>query len=187
MLAEFTRLKLEETAVRLKITWSVPRNWFLFVLFSLALLVWLVMLAAMTVYLFRDVIAGGERFTFILSVILLIWLYVWLRFGRILWTRWQYYTAVREIMFIDPERLIIRRPVSILGITDAYDMQHVNPFYYSEKHRCPAFDYGYTHVYFGLSLAQKEAAALVDFLNGRFFPDMDDDEVEDRDGEGDDL
>ena len=174
MLAEFTHLQLEETADRLKITWPVPRNWFLFVLFSLALLVWLVMLVVMAVYLVRDVVAGGERFTFILSAMVLVWLFVWLRFGRILWQRWQYYTAIREIMFIDQERLIVRRPVSILGITDAYDMQHVSPFYYSDKHRCPAFDYGYQHVYFGLSLTQEEAEALAAFLNGRFFPDMDD-------------
>ena len=175
MSSKFQTIQLEETDKRLKILWPLPRNHFLFGLFSLALLVWLIMLVGMTVYLVRDVMLAGERFSFVLSIMLIVWLFIWARFGRVLWTRWQYNTADRELLFINKQQLIIRRPVSILGITDGYDMRYVSPFYYSDKHHCPAFDYGYQHVYFGHSLAQAEAARLVTMLNGRFFPDMDDD------------
>ncbi len=174
MLPEFKTIQFEESDERLKIVWPIPRNWFLFGLFSLALIVWLVMLVGMAIYLARDVMGAGERCTFVFSAMLLIWLFIWFRFGHILWTRWQFYAADREILFIDEERLIIRRPVSILGITDAYDRQHISPFYFHEKHHCPVFDYGYQHVYFGEGLVPDEARTLLTLLNGRFFPDLDD-------------
>ena len=174
MTPEFHTIKLEENPERLKISWPLQRPWLLFVLFSLALVVWLVTLVGMSIFLVRDVIPAGERFTFVFSVMLIIWLLVWLWFGRILSKRWQYVAANREIMFINKTQLIIRRPVSIFGITDAFDMQHVSPFYWSEKTNCPVFDYGHQHVYFGQALPQDEAAALIGLLNGRFFPHGDD-------------
>lgn len=176
MSPEFQTILLEESEGRLKITWPLKRPLFLFILFSLALIIWLVMLVGMSVYLVRDVMLAGERFTFVFSVMLIIWILIWLWFGRVLSARWQYVAANREIMFINKEQLIIRRPVSIFGITDAYDMQHISPFYISEKHNSPTFDYGYQHVYFGQVLSPTEAEALTGFLNGRFFPHWDDDE-----------
>ena len=158
---------------RLKITIPEVRNWLVVGLFSLLLLVWLVGFIWMAIFTFRDVMGAGERFTFAFSVLMLIWLYIWYRLGKVVWARWQYYMANREIIFINQEELILRRPVSILGLTDAYGMSHVTPFYYSEKHHCPAFDYGYQHVYFAHKLPEDEAKQLVDFLNGRFFPDHD--------------
>ena len=175
MKPEFHVIQLEETPERLKISWPLQRPWLLFGLFSLALVVWLVMLVWMSTFLVRDVMLAGERYTFVLAVMLIIWLLVWLWFGRVLSRRWQYVTANREIMFINQTELIIRRPVSIWGITDAYDMAHVSPFYVSEKFNCPVFDYGFQHIYFGQALPQDEAAALIGMLNGRFFPNRDDD------------
>jgi hypothetical protein len=93
-----------------------------------------------------------------------------------LWRQWQYFAADREILFVNQSRLIMRRPVSLLGLTDAFDMAHVSPFYVSEKHHCPAFDYGYQNIYFGRDLPPKAAEQLVLFLNGRFFPHLDDDD-----------
>lgn len=174
MKSEFHIIQLEENPERLKISWPLQRPYLLFTLFSLALVVWLVMLVGMSIYLVRDVMRAGERFTFVFSVMLIIWLLVWLWFGRILSQWWQYAAATREIMFINKTQLIIRRPVSIFGITDAYDMQHVTPFYLSEKHHCPVFDYGHQHIYFGQALPQDEARALIGMLNGRFFPHWDD-------------
>jgi hypothetical protein len=163
----------EQGAERLKIVLPERRNWPVVALFSLLLIVWLVGLVWMFIFTFRDVMGAGERFTFAFSVMMLIWLYIWYRLGRIIWGRWQYYMANREILFINEEELIVRRPVSILGLTDAYGMDHVSPFYYSDKHHCPAFDYGYQHVYFGQKLPEIAAKSLVGFLNGRFFPDYD--------------
>ncbi len=175
MKPEFHIIQLEETPERLKISWPLQRPWLLFGLFTLARIVWLVMLAGMSIYLVRDVAQAGERFTVTFSVMIIVWLLVWIWFGRILSKRWQYVAANREIMFINKKQLILRRPVSIFGITDAYDMQHVSPFYLSEKHNCPVFDYGFQYIYFGRDLPQNEANTLIEMLNGRFFPNWDDD------------
>ncbi len=175
MLFEFKNFQVEEDEERLKIMWPSPHNWFLLGLFSLALSIWLVMLTVMAGYLISDVMLAGERYSFLLSAMLLLWLLIWVQFGRFLWKRWQFYAANREILFIDEERLIIRRPVSVLGITNAYDMQHVSPFYVSDKRSSPVFDYGHQHIYFGDALTEDEARGLVDEVNGRFFPDLDDD------------
>lgn len=174
MTPEFQTIQLEENQERLKIVWPLQRPWLLLGLFTLALIVWAIMLVGMSIYLVRDVVQAGERFTFVFSMMIIIWLLVWIWFGRILGKRWQYVAANREIMFINTKQLILRRPVSILGITDAYDMQHVSPFYLSEKQNCPVFDYGFQHIYFGRNLPQNEAQALIEMLNGRFFPNWDD-------------
>jgi hypothetical protein len=128
------------------------------------------MLAVVVVYLLRGMSSG-----FVLTVLLLIWMGIWFWFGRFLWSRWQYHAANREILFIDEEQVIIRRPVSILGITTSYDLRHVSPFYYSERHNCPAFDYAYYHVYFAHGLPAEAAHELIAQLNGRYFPDEDED------------
>jgi hypothetical protein len=114
---------------------------------------------------------SGRSNSFILTILLLIWLLTWLWLGRILSNRWQYQLANREILFIDDEQLMIRRPVSIFGLTTSYEFAHVSPFYMSDKHKCPAFDYAFAHVYFGQTLEKAEAAKLVDELNLRYFPD----------------
>ena len=169
------RIKFEEAPEWLKIVLPVRRNWILFALFTILLVVWIAMLVMGIVFTVRDVAMSGEPFAFVFTVMLLVLLFILFRFGRVLWGQWQYYTADREILFVNKEQLIVRRPVSILGMTDAYDMRHVSPFYYSEKHHCPTFDYAYQHVYFGRDLEQDEARTLVGYLNERYFPDFDDD------------
>lgn len=165
----------DENPDRLKVMWPVKRNWLGFVIYSLLLLLWLVLLVGGVVYTWQ-IAFSGERFAFVFTVMLLILLYILFRFGAILWRQWQYFAADREILFVNQSRLIVRRPVSLLGLTDAFDMAHVSPFYVSEKHHCPAFDYGYQNIYFGRDLPPEAAAQLVLFLNGRFFPHLDDDD-----------
>lgn len=157
----------EESNERLKVVIPVRFNWWLFGLYTLGLVIWLAMLIAVLVYLLR-----GLSSSFVLTLILILWIIVWFWFGRFLSGRWQYYATKREILFIDGEQLILRRPVSIFGLTDSYDIRHVSPFYFSERHSCPAFDYAFLHVYFGQSLAQKQALELVEHLNQRCFPEM---------------
>lgn len=178
MLEDIGRITLEDQPEWLKVILPIKRNWLLFGLFTVALLVWLVFVIGMLMFLVRDVILVGERFAFSFAVILLIWLAIWLWVGKIVWRRWQYYAAGREIMFINKERLIIRRPVSIWGLTEAFDMEHLRPFYVSKRHHCPAFDYGSQKVYFGISLSDDEAAQLIKTLNSLYFRsyDLDDDE-----------
>ena len=107
----------------------------------------------------------------VLTSLLLAWLLVWLLLGRFIWNRWQYHAATRELLFIETDRLIHRRPVSIFGITTTYDWEYVSPFYFSDRHNCPAYDYAYMHVYFGRSMQRTEAELLVNLLNSRYFPD----------------
>ena len=144
---------VESSDNRLKITIPIKLNWALLALFTVALAVWVGMLITVIIYLI-----GGQSSSFVLTAILLVWMLVWFWFGRFLWRRWQYHAAAREILFIDNEQIVLRRPFSILGITTTYDRNHISPFYYSANHQCPAFDYAYLHVYFGRSL--EEAAAV---------------------------
>lgn len=159
-----TNSKIEESEEKLKVTLPVERNAGIFALFSAALLVWIGMLIVVLTYLI-----SGSSSSIVLTAILIAWVFVWLWFGRFLWNRWQYFAARREIIFVDSEQIIIRRPVSILGQTTSYDRQHVGEFYMSNRHSCPAFDYAYLHVYFGQSLGQKEAESLVAELNTRLY------------------
>ena len=158
---------VEESDLRLKMTLPARVNWLAFGLHSLALVVWLLMLAAVLVYIVR-----GLSSSFVLTAILVLWIAVWLWFGRFLWSRWQYHAANREILFVNDEQFVIRRPVSILGLTTAYDMNHISGLYHSDQHRCPAFDYAYSHVFFGRSLNEEQSNFVVDELNRRYFPNM---------------
>jgi len=156
---------LEEGERRLKVVIPFGIHGLAFGLHSLALLVWLGMLVAVLVYLLR-----GLSSSFVLTAILIIWLLIWLWFGRFLWARWQYNAASREVLFVDEEQIILRRPVSILGLTWSYDMSHVSRVYYSDQHNCLAFDYAYLHVYFGRALSEPQAKELMEELNRRYFP-----------------
>ncbi|MBE2223841.1 MAG: hypothetical protein IAF02_20040, partial [Anaerolineae bacterium] len=140
------------------------------------LVVWVVFVIGMLIFLVRDVVLAGERFAFAFTVILLIWLAIWWWVGRIVWRRWQYYAANREILFINKERLMIRRPVSIWGLTEAFGMEYVRPFYVSKRHHCPTFEYGSQKVYFGINLTDVESIQLVNTLNALYFREYDADD-----------
>jgi len=178
MLEDIGRITLEDQPEWLKIILPIKRNLLLFVLFTVALVVWVVFVIGMLIFLVRDVILVGERFAFAFTIILLIWLAIWLWVGKKVWERWQYYAASREILFINKERLIIRRPVSIWGLTEAFDMEHIRPFYVSKRHGYPTFEYGSQKVYFGIGLLDDETSELVQTLNSLYFRryDLDDDE-----------
>jgi hypothetical protein len=171
MLPIIGTIKFEERTEWLKVILPGQRNWILFALHTVLLATWLITFIWIVGYLWRESGLG-----FVMISLLVLWLLVWLWFGRKLWNMWQYHAADREILFINKAQLIVRRPVSILGPTDTYDMRYVGPFYYSEKHRGPAFDYAFQHVYFGHNLSESEAKALTLALNQRFFPDADDNE-----------
>jgi hypothetical protein len=161
----------EESERHFKVVIPVRFNWPLFILYSLALMVWLAMMIAVLIYLFR-----GLSSSFVLTILLIIWILVWLWFGRFLSGRWQYQAANREILFFDEKQLILRRPVSIFGLTTSYDIRHVSPIYFTEKHSCLAFDYAFLHVYFGHSLERYQAEEVIGILNSRYFPQPGDDD-----------
>lgn len=175
MLPKIQNVEFEESGDRLKVTLPVRRQWIWFSLFTILLLLWLAGLIWGVIFTIKDIAFSGERYAFVFTVMLLVWLYLWYRLGKVLWRLWQYYAAGREILYIDKEQLIIRRPVSILGITDAYDTEYVSPLYFSSKHECAGFDYGNQRVYFGRDLAFKPAQELVQTLNERYFSYVDED------------
>jgi signal transduction histidine kinase len=162
---------LEENRDRLKIVLPVRRQWVYLGIYSLLLLVWLGMVVFGIIFTNR-IAFSGERFAFVFTLLLLVFLFVLYRLGRIIWRQWQFYVANREILFLFDDHLVIRRPVSLLGITTAYDRQYVRPFRYDESQHSPIFEYGNRYVLFGLGLPRPDAEALVRFLNGRYFPNM---------------
>lgn len=176
MFPQISHITFAENEERLKIVLPLLRNWPLFILFTSSMLIWIGMIVVILLFLVRDVLPQRERYTFVLTVMILTWLVLWYYLGRVVWNRWQYYTADREILFINKEMLIVRRPISILGITDAYDMQYINPFYYNHEHHCLAFDYGSKRIYFGEQLLEEDAHRLLRYLNHRFFPDYEDED-----------
>jgi hypothetical protein len=165
----------EQKPERLKIVLPVKRNWPFLIIYTILMLTWLVMMIWGLIFIVQ-VALSRERYGFVFIIMLLIGLLIMWRFGRFLWRQWANYMSDREILFINPEVLIVRRPVSIWGNTDAYDMKHVRPFYESANPPALAFDYGSHHVYTGEALTAEAREALRQFLNVQYFPDHDEDE-----------
>ena len=172
---EIEDIEFEENNERLKITLPVKRNWILFGIYSIVMLVCLGLMVSGLMYTAR-IAFSGERFAIVFTIMLLLLLAILFYFMRFVWHQWQFYASPREILFINKEMLIVRRPVSILGITDAYDMQYVKPMVYDPKYRGVSFQYGSQPRLFALGLAESQVAEMVAYVNGRFFPAYDDDD-----------
>jgi len=168
-------VRFEQSPQRLKIVLPVRRNWALFAIYTILEVTWFIMLIGGLVFLAR-VAFSGERWAIVFAIMLLVLLLILFRFGRFLSRQWANYAANREILFINREELILRRPISIWGNTDTYGMEHVAGFYLSQKPRAVAFDYGYRHVTFGEGLRPEAQAGLRQFLNSTYFPGHDEDE-----------
>jgi hypothetical protein len=165
MLPEIKNVQIEKTDEKLKVVLPAQSQPLWLLIYSILLLIWVIGLIWGIVFILRDVAFSGERYAIVFTIMLLIWLYIWYRLGRILWNQWQFYAARREILFFEPGQFIIRRPVSLLGITDAYDLEHVSLFYYSDEESCPGFEYGSRRIYFGQGLDKSSGEHLVKFLN----------------------
>lgn len=161
----------EETAERLKVVMPAERHRVYLAIYSLLLLTWSVVTIWFIVRLLTTSISHLSFFFIaVWVIILLILAYFWYRLGGHIWRWWQYYMARREILFVYDEFLVVRRPLSIFGVDDGYDMEHVGPFYYSEKRRAVAFDYGSRGGTFGKGLSRPAAERLSRALNSRYFP-----------------
>jgi hypothetical protein len=159
----------EQMPDKLKITLPVKRNWPFLVIYTLLVLMWLGMMGYGVIFLAR-ILFSGESYRFVFAVMILILLFILFRFGRFLFRQWGEYLSNREILFINADELIVRKPVSIWGNTTAYDMQHVSPWYISEKQRSLAFDYGSHHISIGEGLLPEARQALRRFVNRIYFP-----------------
>ena len=174
-----TRIVFEENDRRLKIVLPVQRSRLYVGLYTFLLLVWVAMTVWVIIQAFdipnRDISTTSK---FALYLIWFIWMYFWFWVGRRIWRWWQFNSADREILFINQEELIVRRPISILGLTDVYDMSFVEPFAYDETYHGVTFKYGSRFVLCGLGLTDAEAHMLISLLNRRFFPHAADDDEE---------
>lgn len=158
----------EQTPGRLKIVLPARREWPYLIIYTVMVLIWLVMMVGGLIYLV-EILFSGAAYRFVFAVILLILLLVLFRFGRFLSREWARYVSNREVLFINKEEFIVRRPVSIWGNTDVYDMEHVTPIYARENQSALAFDYGYRHVIFGGGLSQDARNVLARYLNDVYF------------------
>lgn len=163
-------VRFEQSPERLKIVLPIRRHWPFLIIYTILVVLWLVMLVGGLIFMVR-VAFSGERYAFVFALMLIIGLLILFRFGRFLFRQWYTYFSNRELLFINKEELIVRRPVSIWGITDVYDMKYVTPFFLSEKPRAVAFDYGYRHIFVGEALTPAAQASLRDFVNATYFPD----------------
>ncbi len=164
-------IKIEELEEWQKFVMPAKRNWGLFLFYSIAMIVWLGMLIYIFFGLFRPFeIDRPFIFRLVWRLLLAGWLIVWYLFARrFLWRFWQYYAASREVLLLNKEEFIIRRPLSLLGITDVYDMQHINSVRYDAEKMAIAFQYGVRPIHFGEALTAQEGNALVAAINHRYF------------------
>lgn len=168
---EIAQVQFDTVDERLKVVMPLQRNSLFLGVYSVLLLTWIAVTVWMvTLLLGADTAGLATQFLVVWIILLLIWAYIWYRLGGMVWRWWQYYAATREVLFIDAEILIVRRPLSLLGVTDAYDMEHVSPFYYNAKHEAVAFDYGSRGGLFGSGISASAAEDLIDYLNARFYP-----------------
>jgi hypothetical protein len=166
----------EQSPERLKIVLPLPRHWPYLIIYSILAGMWLVMMVGGIVFALR-IGFSGERYAFVFVVMILVFLYILFRFGRFLMRQWAHYLATREILFINKEELILRRPISIWGNTDVYGMEHIARIYASDQPAALAFDYGYRHIYFAEALSPDARGELARFLNEKYFPAEDDEDI----------
>ncbi|MFK7805260.1 MAG: hypothetical protein AB8G95_26750 [Anaerolineae bacterium] len=177
------RIVFEENDERVKVIIPIERQPLYWGLYSSMLFVWVAGSIWGVVTILNFFRQGNFGFSgvylvaylFILFLVAIFWFYL----GRKVWTQWQYFSATREILFFYPERLIVRRPVSLLGITDAYAREHVSRFSLDSKLNCPAFDYGNFRIPVGMTLPVDEGKALISEINSRFYANIPEDDEED--------
>lgn len=160
----------EKNPERLKIVLPLKHKWPYLLIYTALAIMWLVMMVGGVIFGIR-IAFSGERYAFLFTIMTLIFLYVLYRFGRFLMRQWAHYLATREILFVNLEELILRRPISIWGNTDVYGIEHINAIYANPPTKSLAFDYGYRHIYFADGLTEAARLELMRFLNEQYFPD----------------
>lgn len=160
----------EQTPEWLKVVVPVKRSWPYLVTYTILMVVWLVMLVWGGVYAIQ-ILLSGAHYRFVFVIMLVIMLFVLLRFGRFLRRQWATYFSNREVLLVNNEEFIVRRPISIWGNTDVYDMEHVTPIYEHDEQQALAFNYGSRRIFFGEGLKIEARRALAAALNERYFAD----------------
>lgn len=160
----------EQQPDKLKIILPIKRNWPFLIIYAVLSIMWVGMMVYGVVFLVRIIMAGAS-YRFVFAVIIIILLLVLFRFGRFLLSQLAEYLSNREVLFINPEELIVRKPVSIWGNTRVYDMAFMAPFFRSAREEALAFNYGSHSVFIGRGLTPEAQETLSTFLNQIYFPD----------------
>lgn len=160
----------EQSTDRLKVVMPNKRNWPYLILYTTLALSWAVMMIWGIIFMIQ-ILWSGQSYRFVFAIIISILLLILFRFGKFLLRQWAYYMSSREILFLNSEELIVRRPVSIWGNTDVYGMEHITHFYEAPNPPALAFDYGYRHIYIGEALTTEARRSLRRHLNQTYFPD----------------
>lgn len=179
------RIAFEENSERLKIIIPLQRQTTYWIIYSVLLITWIGGTIWAGIRLGQFIFSGDFGFEglfliayfVILAIIAIFWFYV----GRMVWRQWQFHSSNREILFFHVDKLIVRRPLSLLGVTDAYDRKFVSRFRFDERVRSPAFNYGTYRVPVGLTLDEQTARALVREINARCFGGESDEDDDDDD------
>lgn len=172
-----TDIHFEQSPERLKIVMPLRRHWPYLLIYTILATLWTVMMIGGFIFAIQ-LVRSGARYTFVFVIMVLIFLFILYRFGRFLFRQWAHYLAGREVLFINLEELILRRPISIWGNTDVYDIQHISGIKESAKPVALTFDYGYRHIYFGEGITAGARTELGRFLNERYFPTQGDEETD---------
>ncbi len=170
------RIVFEENDERVKITIPLERQTAYWALYTTMLVVWIggsIWGLSVVIGYIRSGDFGFEGvFLYVYFAILLTVAIFWWYLGQKVWKQWQYFSSNREILFFYPDRLIVRRPLSLLGVTDGYARQYVSRFSMDDKLECPAFDYGNYRIPVGMTLPKEEGEALVSEINSRFYANI---------------
>ena len=170
------RIVFEENEERVKITIPLERQTMFWALYTTMLIAWIVGsiwgLSVVAGYIRAGDFGFDGVYLYAYFLILLTVAAIWFQIGRKVWKQWQYFSSTREILFFYPDRLIVRRPFSLLGVTDGYARQHISRFSMDSKLNCPAFDYGNYRIPVGMTLPPEEGEALISEINSRFYANI---------------
>jgi len=161
---------VEQSPDRLKIVLPAKRQWPYLVVYTVLVVIWMTMFIWGIIFLVQ-ILFSGETYRFVFAAMIAILLFILYRFGRFLGRQWAMFLSNREVLLINKDEIIVRRPVSLFGNTDVYDMKHVSPLYESDTTQSLGFDYGYRHIYFGAGLTKEARNSLRNYLNEAYIPE----------------
>jgi cbb3-type cytochrome oxidase subunit 3 len=168
-------ITFEENSERLKIVLPVKHNWFLLIAYTLTLITGIGLLIG-SIRFGVQIGMAKARFSLLFVVMILIFLLMLYYLLKYVFRQWQFNVANREILFFNDEELIVRRPVSILGITTTFDRQYMRPLVYNEQYKSLSFEYGSRTIVIALNLPSSQTVPLATYINERYFPNHDEDD-----------
>lgn len=168
-------ITFEENERWLKIVMPVRKNWFLLIIYSLMVLTGVGLFVGAIIFAVQ-LGTTWRRFSLLFIVMIVIFLALLYYLMKYVLRQWQFNISNREILFFNEEEMIVRRPVSIFGLTTTFDRQYMHPLSYNDQYSALEFDYGSRPVLIGLNLPKSQTEPLATYINERYFPHFDDED-----------